>query len=69
MHWCKHLAKRLSARDFDRQVAAFQMGVALLNGFAASCTPTKEIVDGSIQERGHSTHQPICEAAFLFRSN
>lgn len=35
MHCVKLLGQRLSARDFDRQVAEFQIRVAVLNGFTA----------------------------------
>ena len=34
----------LSARDFDRQVAEFQIRVAVLNGFTALGTPITETV-------------------------
>ena len=43
MHCLKLLGQRLSARDFDRQVAEFQVRVAVLNGFIALGTP---ITDG-----------------------
>ena len=33
----------LSARDFDRQVAEFQVRVAVLNGFTALGTPITEV--------------------------
>jgi hypothetical protein len=39
----KLLGQRLSARDFDRQVAEFQVRVAVLNGFAALGTPITEV--------------------------
>jgi hypothetical protein len=39
----KLLGQRLSARDFDRQVAAFQVRVAVLNGFTALGTPITEV--------------------------
>jgi hypothetical protein len=39
MHCVKLLGRRLSARDFDRQVAEFQVRVALLNGFTALGIP------------------------------
>lgn len=37
------LGQRLSARDFDRQVAEFQVRVAVLNGFTALGTPITEV--------------------------
>ena len=43
MHCVKLLGQRLKARDFDRQVAEFQVRVAVLNGFTALGTP---ITDG-----------------------
>jgi len=35
MHCVKLLGQRLAARDSDRQVAEFQVLVAVLNGFTA----------------------------------
>ena len=35
MHCVKLLGQRLMARDFDRQVAEFQVRIAVLNGFTA----------------------------------
>ena len=43
MHCIKLLGQRLSARDFDRQVAEFQVRVAVLNGFTALGTPITEV--------------------------
>jgi hypothetical protein len=43
MHCLKLLGQRLSARDFDRQVAEFQVRVAVLNGFTALGTPITEL--------------------------
>ena len=43
MHCVKLPGQRLSARDFDRQVAEFQVRVAVLNGFTALGTPVTEI--------------------------
>ncbi len=43
MHCVKLLGQRLSARDFDRQVAEVQVRVAALNGFTALGTPTTEV--------------------------
>ena len=43
MHCVKLLGQRLSARDFDRQVADFQVRVAVLNGFTALGTPITEV--------------------------
>ena len=42
MHCVKLLGQRLSARDFDRQVAEFQVRVAVLNGFTALGIPVTE---------------------------
>ena len=38
------LGQRLAARDFDRQVAEFQVRVAVLNGFTALGIPVTEVV-------------------------
>lgn len=43
MHCVKLLSQRLTARDFDRQVAEFQVRVAVLNGFTALRTPITEV--------------------------
>lgn len=42
MHCVKLLGQRLSARDFDRQVAEFHVRVAVLNGFTALGIPVTE---------------------------
>jgi hypothetical protein len=42
MHCVKLLGQRLSARDFERQVAEFQVCVAVLNGFTALGIPVTE---------------------------
>ena len=42
MHCVKLLVQRLSAREFDRQVAEFQIRIAVLNGFTALGTPLTE---------------------------
>ncbi len=42
MHCVKLIGQRLSARDFDRQVAEVQVRVAVLNGFTALGTPITE---------------------------
>jgi hypothetical protein len=39
MHCVKLLGQRLSARDFDRQVAEIQILAAILNGFTALGVP------------------------------
>ena len=39
MHGVKLLGQRLMAREFDRQVAEFQVRVAILNGFTALGIP------------------------------
>lgn len=43
MHCLKLLGQRLSARDFDRQVAEFQVRLAVLNGFTSLGTPITEV--------------------------
>ena len=42
MHCIKLLGQRLTARDFDRQVAEFQVRVTILNAFIALGTPITE---------------------------
>ena len=44
MHCVKLLGQRLSAREFDRQVAEFQIRIAVLNGFTALGIPVTEAV-------------------------
>ena len=44
MHCVKLLGQRLAARDFDRQVAEFQIRMAVLNSFTALGTPITEVV-------------------------
>ena len=44
MHCVKLPGQRLLARDFDRQVAEFQVRVAVLNGFTALGIPVTEVV-------------------------
>ena len=44
MHCVKLLGQRLSARDFDRQVAEIQIRAAILNGFTALGIPKTEAV-------------------------
>ena len=40
----KLLGQRLMARDFDRQVAEFQIRVAVLNGYTALGIPVTKVV-------------------------
>lgn len=42
MQCVKLPGQRLAARDFDRQVAEFQIRVAVLNGFTALGIPVTE---------------------------
>ena len=44
MHCLKPLGQRLNVRDFDRQVAEFQVRVAVMNGFTAPGKPVTEAV-------------------------
>ena len=44
MHCVKLLGQRLAARAFDRQVAEFQIRVAVLNGFTTLGIPVTEAV-------------------------
>ena len=43
MHCLKLLGQRLAARDFDRQVAEFQIRVAVMNGFTALGIPVTTV--------------------------
>jgi ABC-type multidrug transport system fused ATPase/permease subunit len=64
MHCVKLLGQRLSARDFDRQVAEFQVRVAVLNGFTALGTPITEVAGiGLSGERGTPTSADLCNRA------
>lgn len=47
MHGFKWLGQRLMARNFDRQVAEFQVRVAVLNGVIAPGIPATEAI-GSV---------------------
>ena len=44
MHCVKLLGQRLSARDFDRQVAEIQIRIAVLNRYTALGIPVTETV-------------------------
>ena len=44
MHYMNLLGQRLSARDFDRQVAEIQIRAAILNGVTAPGIPRTEAV-------------------------
>ena len=64
MHCIKLLGQRLTARDFDRQVAGFQVpsiadslepmvfACDILNGFTVLGTPIRNSRDKSVWERG-----------------
>ncbi len=41
---CETVGQRLIARDFDRQVAEFQVRVAVLNGFTALGIPVTKVM-------------------------
>jgi hypothetical protein len=43
MRCVRLLRQRLAARDFDRQVAEFEVRVAVLNSFAALRTPVTDV--------------------------
>ena len=45
MHCFKLPGQRLSARDFDRQVAELQVRIAVLNGYTALGIPVAEAVE------------------------
>jgi hypothetical protein len=52
MHRVKLPGQRLSARQFDRQVAEFQVHVAVLTGFTAPGIPSRKPWDESVEDRG-----------------
>ena len=52
MHCVKLPGQRLAARGFDRQLAEFQVRVAVLSGFTALGTPITETVGSLPGERG-----------------
>ena len=60
MHCLKLLGQPLMARDFDRQVAEFQIRTAVLNGFTALGKPVTEAVGYVCPGKGQSGRQPIC---------
>lgn len=60
MHCVRLLGQHLASRDFDRQVAEFQVRVAVLNGFIALDIPVTEAVDESVRGKGSLGHQAIC---------
>ena len=63
MHCVKLLGQPLMARDFDRQVAEFQVRIAILNGYTALGIPVTETVDKSVRGKGKLGCQPICATA------
>ena len=48
------------ARDFDRQVAEFQIRVAVLNGFTAIGIPVTEAMGQVCPGKGEDRPSPIC---------
>ena len=44
MHCMKLLGQRLTARDFDRQVAEVQVRIAVMNGYTALGIPVTQTV-------------------------
>ena len=52
MHRVKLLGQRLSAQDFERQVAEVQVRVAVLNGFSALGIPVTKLVGEVCPGRG-----------------
>ncbi len=52
MHCVKLLGQRLMARDFDRQVAEFQVRVAVLNVFTGVGIPITKVIGGLSGRRG-----------------
>ena len=64
MHCVKLLGQRLMSRDFDRQVAEFQVRVAVLNGFTALGIPVTEAVGSVCPGKGEVRLSPdLCNRA------
>ena len=60
----KLLGQRLMARDFDRQIAEFQVRVAVLNGFSALGIPVTEAVVSICPGKGELRMSPdLCNRA------
>ena len=65
-HCVKLLGQRLMARDFDRQMAEFQVRVAVLNGFTARGMPVTECRSISLSGvRRASTVKPFVQQSRL----
>ena len=52
----KLLGQRLSARDFDRQVAELQVRIVVLNGYTRSAYPSQRRGISPSGERGTPTY-------------
>jgi len=59
--------RRLSARDFDRQAAEFQIRVAVLNGFTALGTPVTEVAGLGCPGKGgvRPSHDSCSRASWI----
>jgi hypothetical protein len=58
------LESKLSARDFDRQIAEVQVRVAILNAFTALGTPITEVAGKVCPGKGHVRPSPdLCNRA------
>jgi hypothetical protein len=62
MHCVKLLGQRLTVRDFDRQVAEFQVRVAVRTASPRSERLSQKLWDESVREKGKSGPQQICAA-------
>jgi|GEM_PF-6477937 len=64
MHGVKLPGQRLSLREFDRQVAEFEVRVAVLNGFTALGTPITEAARQVCPGKGETRLSPeVCNRA------
>jgi hypothetical protein len=61
MHCVKLLKQRLIARDFDRQVAEFQVRIAVLNGYTALGIPVIETAGSPSGERETSAFSQLVQ--------
>jgi hypothetical protein len=62
MHCVKLLGQRLVAQDFDPQVAAVQVRIAVINGYTALGVPVTETVGDAGREQGNPGYRRLWAA-------
>lgn len=67
MHCVKLLGQNLIARDFDRQVAQFQIRATVLNGYTALDRPVRRAGKRRHQARNMLVRDPIHPTSGYFR--